>query len=164
MQMKSLFTALAIAILAGTSIAQECESTRNTKTGLVDLGIGIVSQPEKNLQWMKCNLGEAWVNSQCQGDAHLLDFIKASSIAKNLTDLNHSDWRLPSTDELQSLLEPSCRLPTIDLTLFPTTRSDPYWTNERYSFFAHVVSFDHGYTFSTQMKTDKYVRLVRSKK
>lgn len=39
-----------------------------------------------------------------------------------------SDWRLPTAEELSTLMIPSTRVPMVDIDLFPYTRPDSYWT------------------------------------
>jgi hypothetical protein len=160
--MKTRLPILLLATLSTFSLAQECESKSKPVTDLTDLRNGTVSQPALNLQWMKCNLGESWNGVSCQGDAQTLDFVQASKLSRSFEQYGYSDWRLPTREELFSLIDGNCRLPAINMTLFPTTKNAQYWSDERYSFFAHVVNFDHGYTFSTQMNNPKFIRLVRS--
>lgn len=143
------------------AIGQDCFKESSAPLSLIDTGIGVVQQVDTGLEWMKCNLGEQWDGQRCAGEPLLLDFVEASAHAKKTDILGRNNWRLPTRDELMALTDSSCRLPAINMDYFPTTKSTQYWTSERYSFFAHVVSFDHGYTFSTQMKFGKHVRLVR---
>ena len=39
-------------------------------------------------------------------------------------------WRLPSKDELLSLVCEECGTPTIDPNIFPNTEAVPYWTRD----------------------------------
>ena len=77
----------------------------------------------------------------------------------------HSDWRLPTKKELESLVETGCANPAINTTLFPNTPSSWNWNstplNAAYPANAWFVAFDYG-NDSVVVKThDAVVRLVR---
>ena len=78
----------------------------------------------------------------------------------------HNDWRLPSADELQSIVDYGVAYPgpTIDTTWFPNTKGSVYWTSSPYvgySAYAWVVDFDYGYVGYGYRGGSGYVRLVR---
>lgn len=77
-----------------------------------------------------------------------------------------NDWRLPSTDELQGIVDYGVGYPgpTIDGAFFPNTGNDKYWTSNLRPIAADqgwVVSFDDGRVFSDQRAQAYRVRLVR---
>ena len=56
-------------------------------------------------------------------------------------------WRLPTVDELQTILDRSRYNPAIDTEKFPDTQSCPYWTSTPVSWDSSarwVVDFDGG--------------------
>ncbi len=77
------------------------------------------------------------------------------------------DWRLPSREELTSLIHFGETEPAIDLAYFPKTKSDFYWsaspvadrTQE-----AWAISFQFGFTTPMRRTDTRYARLVRSLK
>jgi Protein of unknown function (DUF1566) len=78
----------------------------------------------------------------------------------------YSDWRLPTADELQTLVDYSVAYPgpTIDSTWFPNTVGDVYWTSSPYvgnSNVAWFVVFYDGYVNGYNRSDYDYVRLVR---
>ena len=79
----------------------------------------------------------------------------------------YSDWRLPTTDELQSLVDYSVAAPgpTIDTTWFPNTQGNVYWTSSPYAgnaSYAWSVVFSDGIVGSYGDRANGYhVRLVR---
>lgn len=77
----------------------------------------------------------------------------------------HSDWRLPSRDELASLVrsrQPDG--PKTALAFFPQTRPGEYWTATPYRFHhkgVWVWHFGRGFDHVARRGQAKYVRLVR---
>jgi hypothetical protein len=78
-----------------------------------------------------------------------------------------TDWRLPTVEELQTIVDYSVAYPgpTINTTWFPNTSSEAYWSSTPYAgnvAMAWGIAFISGY-FSTDLRylTDA-VRLVRA--
>jgi hypothetical protein len=73
-------------------------------------------------------------------------------------------WRLPSKNELLSIVDHDHGQPTIDLTIFPNTRIRHYWTSttegvaEGYGWY---VDFGNGNPNTTSMDLGLNVRCVR---
>ncbi len=80
-----------------------------------------------------------------------------------------SDWRLPTADELQSIVDYGVAFPgpTVDAAWFPNTQGGRYWSSSHVAgdpsnFWA--VGFDYGYVYNVMSiyGGSSYVRLVRS--
>jgi hypothetical protein len=93
-------------------------------------------------------------------------WLEANNYCNNLVLAGSSSWRLPSLDELQSILVGSVA-PMVDMTLFPNTPAEYYWTSTTYDngdptvFGLWVISFATG---TSTVKSDArvyYVRCVR---
>ncbi len=96
------------------------------------------------------------------GDAS--DFVTAVN-ATNLC--GYSDWRLPSADELQSIVDYGVVFPgpTIDATWFPNTQGNLFWSASPYvgfSLLAWYVYFYDGLVYLNYRHVSYYVRLVRA--
>ena len=83
------------------------------------------------LEWSRCVVGQTWneTTSTCDGEGERLTWQSALKISKTYRVGNHTDWRLPNLKELVSLVQRQCVDPAIDLTVFPATPSDSYWTS-----------------------------------
>jgi len=83
---------------------------------LVDNGDGTVTDTVTNLMWQQKTGGN-------------LDWTKADDYCKQLSLGGKSGWRLPTLNELKSLLDSNKTNPAIDVTFFPDTKSAYYWTS-----------------------------------
>ena len=77
------------------------------------------------LVWARCSMGQTWEGAgRCRGAVALLSFDEARRCMSG-------GWRIPSRDELKSLVDPR-RVITIDASVFPGI--DPlhttYWTRD----------------------------------
>jgi hypothetical protein len=82
--------------------------------------------------------------------------VKAQSLC------GHSDWRMPTKDELLTLVKTGYT-PTIELSYFPNTLSSLFWSSSPYAYsgYAWIVGF-YGGDGSFDYKYGNYfVRLVR---
>jgi hypothetical protein len=78
-----------------------------------------------------------------------------------------TDWRLPTADELQGLVDYGVAYPgpTIDATWFPNTQGNAFWSSSPYVGRANgawYVSFGYGYVSNSDRSNTYYVRLVRA--
>jgi len=71
-----------------------------------DNGDGTVTDPTTGLQWMRCSMGQTWdgVNSTCTGTASTYTFDQANALTGTVTFAGQSDWRVPTIQELQTIL------------------------------------------------------------
>ena len=68
-------------------------------------------------------------------------------------------WRLPTVDELQTILDRSRHCPAADTERFPDTQSEPYWSSTPFSWDSDarwVVNFHNGYVLG--YRGDGYFR------
>ena len=95
------------------------------------------------LEWSKENFGP-------------MDWYTANEV---FTD--SSIWRLPTIQELLTLVDYTTYSPATQL---PHMLSSYYWsstTNASYTYDAWLVNFDHGYDNGSNKSYDYYVRVVR---
>ena len=78
------------------------EEQRQTDEALLQSGQW--RDPATNLIWTRCSLGQTWNGSGCNGEAKKINWWDAHQAALNHREGGHSDWRLPTAQELASLL------------------------------------------------------------
>lgn len=76
------------------------------------------------------------------------------------------DWRVPSIDELKTLIMNTDKKPVIDSVIFPLTLGEPYWSVSTYQYYpehAQTVDFSTGSShYYNGFRGDRLsVRLVR---
>ena len=148
--------------------AQTCKNTiaLTTPDGrFIDNGDGTVKDKKTRLIWMRCSLGQTWDGQTCNGDALAFTWQKAMQEAEVLYYAGSSDWRLPNTNELGSIVERACHDPAINQTVFPSTSSAGFVTSSREigaNTYVWYIAFDIGRDFATNITRDFFVRLVRT--
>lgn len=78
-----------------------------------------------------------------------------------------SDWRLPSKDELLSIVDKQRNSPKINTNYFPNTQNGFYWSSspyEQHENGAWLVYFNLGSEFAGNKKIIYHARMVRSDK
>ncbi|WP_295403762.1 DUF1566 domain-containing protein [uncultured Thiocystis sp.] len=148
-----------------------------------DHGDGTVTDVKTGLQWMRCSLGQEWRGGCCVGGAAKYTWDAARQAAESLNRQNgyvgYRDWRLPTKDELLTLVycgKPQTwndtglpctgkyKRPTIDPVAFPNTPSSNVWSGSPYassSSDAWYVAFGYGGVSYYFKDIAAYVRLVR---
>jgi hypothetical protein len=91
---------------------------------------GEVYDKETNLTWQRCSVGQRWGGASCIG------VIRNLGWGETMQQANGS-WRLPSPNELLSLLTANCKNPGVNKDAFPDMDTDDfhnnwYWTNETF--------------------------------
>ncbi len=132
---------------------------------------GIAEDTETGLMWLRFAHGQTWQNETVIGDVKGADWRQAFEIVKQFNQLGgyagHSDWRLPTIDELKTLID---RVKGksgnfIDMDVFPEN-APWYWSSSpvaRYNYDAWIVSFGNGDDYWGGKDLNGYaVRLVRS--
>jgi hypothetical protein len=109
-------------------------------------GNGTVTDNNTGLMWQKCSVGQN-NDLSCSGTAAIYNWYQATGTADSTYNpsggtnvcgaLNtsnfggHSDWRLPTEQELQTIVDYSIPNPgpTINAAYFPNTGADYYWSS-----------------------------------
>jgi hypothetical protein len=126
---------------------------------------GTITDNATGLMWQQCGYGQTWDGDNCTGSYGTRTWQQALDYVQDLNDANYlgyTDWRLPTRNELQSLVDFSIYDPA---TTFPNTVADAYWsstTNAGNSDNAWYVHFSSGNVLQS-IKSSRfyYVRAVR---
>ena len=125
------------------------------------LNNGTVVHKKTGLTWSRCLVGQSWANGQCQGKPASLDHAQAALEAKNSSLAGKSAWRLPTKQEIATIVETACEEPSANLDVFPTTPSAFFWTGEKVADEkAWMQYFGNGRSFRMSIETLGKVRLV----
>jgi alpha-tubulin suppressor-like RCC1 family protein len=123
----------------------------------VDQGNGTVTHTPTGLTWQRCAVGQTWTGTNCSGTESNFTWNAAMDLTSSFA--GKTDWRMPSIDELLSLVDFKRSGPAINTKLFPNLPlfqylcSDTSWT----------VSFYNGDTSYTSYESSYLsVRFVRS--
>lgn len=127
---------------------------------------GTVTDIQTGLQWMRCTLGQTWCERACSGKYKAFTFEEAAQAAAELNCsagyAGYRDWRMPTREELESLVKQSS-MPTIDGAAFPNTPATFYWSSSPYILCdAWGVGFGSGNSKPDSWRHHYAVRLVRS--
>ena len=176
---QQLCRVIAFAVVTGTTaiganraFAATCPANigaRETPTAdFVVNANGTVLHTPTGLVWKQCNEGLSGAGCGT-GTATTATWSTGLAAAATSTFAGYSDWRLPSKPELESIVEHTCQLPSINDTVFPNTViAGPTWTSTTGSnpdaSTAWSVDFQYGGSFGRRVFKgfSYYVRLVRA--
>ena len=85
------------------------------------------------LIWQRCSLGQTWDGTACTGRAQSFSWAAALSAADAASADSGVRWRVPNAKELASISDDQRSDPAIDLTAFPNTPVQLYWTSTPYT-------------------------------
>ncbi|MFA7239534.1 MAG: DUF1566 domain-containing protein [Sulfuricellaceae bacterium] len=89
-----------------------------------DNGDGTVTHNKTNLTWKRCSEGMVW-NNGCVGPVQSYTLAEAAALAQQ-NYAGQSDWRLPTENELLSIVEWGASAPAINPTIFHLTPNQWY--------------------------------------
>jgi len=119
---------------------------------LIDNQDGTITDTKTNLMWQ-------------QETTRPLTWDAAIKYCDKLKLSGYSDWRLPTIQELFSLIDFTKFNPCTDTAFFPDTESSDYWsstTNASHTDYAWLVYFDDGDVYGLNKSFAYYVRAVRT--
>jgi hypothetical protein len=150
---------------------------------------GTVTDNNTGLMWQKCTVGQNATTCIPYDTANHYNWYQATGTADptynpsgiqnacgtlNTSKLgDHTDWRLPTAQELQTIVDYAIPAgvvvfyytgPTIRTAYFPYTIAGYYWTSTTYASYpsyAWVVDFYYGWDRSPDKSADNFVRCVR---
>ena len=129
-----------------------------------DNGDGTVTDSYTGFTWMRCSMGQTWDSgtSSCTGTAGSYTWDQAMALTSNFA--GHNDWRLPTIQELQSIVDYSTFDSAIDHSVFPNAPASFVWSSSPDAYDSNIawkVYFYHGHVDKYHKTNGSGVRLVR---
>lgn len=135
MLLKSLFFFFLIGGLVMPAYAQKCDTAKSATAPFSrfsdSANATITDNKNKNI-WLRCPVGMNWDGSSCTGISLKYTWSEAVVEVEELNQkkvAGRNDWRLPTVDELASVVEQRCFKPAIDLKAFPYSPESGFWTD-----------------------------------
>ena len=148
-----LITILIVAAILILNFMEEKELDGGVEEGC---GQGTVIYKDPNLCWQKSVASERAEN-----------WADASVYCDNLELAGDDDWRLPTADELNSIVEKANLGLVINANFFTNTENVQYWTSSVYANSPDMhwyVDFNNGYQgFAKDFREDFGIRCIRDK-
>lgn len=121
----------------------------------------VVTDLMTGLVWKQC--GEPTSAPTCVGlDSYT--WAQALLRARASTHAGFEDWRIPTTEELRSVVETGCMGPAMNLTVFPNASNGDTWTSSTLPWStgqAFLVRMSDGTVLAGGKQVRQRVRLVR---
>jgi hypothetical protein len=132
-----------------------------------DQGDGTIVDTKTNLQWMRFALGQTWNGKINLSEAKRYNWQEALNAADDLNQTGgfagYTDWRVPTIDELKTLIERG-KKPAINHAMFPATPLSLFWSSTvavNVNNSAWAVYFYGGSAYWYGKTSYYYLRLVR---
>jgi len=164
MQKKSLYGSLVYMCLLVANplrpVMAECDSTQpnRTPTSRYVIEGGVVYDRKTDLTWQRCSVGQRWDGDLgCVGVIEQMTWDEAKAKAAD-------GWRVPTRDELATLVSPTCKQPSINEEVFidMDLRKLWYWTSTTSDdYLAWLVNFADGQFANYDRSDVGAVRFVR---
>lgn len=129
---------------------------------------GIAVDRQSGLMWMRCAFGQQWTAGRCEHNAETFNWKEAQMEIVRFNEqggaYGYTDWRLPTIEELQSLVLPGCEEPALDTRVFPDAPVTAYWTStpdQAYEPGVMLVHFINGHVYMGNRSVNWVMRLVR---
>ena len=171
MKRRTLIALFGLTLLPWGVGAQECNQAMRVSTPTEAFEIhadGTATHRATGLTWQRCLAGQTFADNgtpadprddRCDGAARTYDWQAALAYADSLGN----GWRLPNIKELPSIVERSCWVPAINLTVFPDHPSSWVWSGSPndYTNDAWNVGFSYGGDGGGSRGLNLRVRVVR---
>lgn len=119
------------------------------------------------LEWMRCSIGQVWVDDRCDGNPLLAPFASGEAIIARAAASSGEGWRIPTRTEMERLLVSGGTPPLINNRVFPDTYRGGYWTADANWLLAGsrwIVNFNSGFSYGRALPRQSFAfRLVRDR-
>jgi uncharacterized repeat protein (TIGR01451 family) len=101
---------------------------------------GTTTHTKTGLMWQRCSIGQTWTGSSCTVNALAMSYTSAMSETSTLA--GYSDWRLPTLNELNTIVEYTNYNPAINLSVFPNTPNNVWFKSASVNFVNPNLTWD----------------------
>ncbi|WP_246172796.1 DUF1566 domain-containing protein [Thermochromatium tepidum] len=155
-----------LVLLSRLAAAQDCvdwDAAPMPEPHYIPIQDGTVYDHSTGLMWKQCPEGSGGVGC-AMGEPQTFRLEEARWRARDSRFAGYADWRLPTQDELRSLLRRRCHGLGIDSVTFPRTPAGYFWTSDPATYYpdsAWTLDFRRGHLGYGTSRDAFYVRLVR---
>lgn len=112
-------------------VAEKCTDhiPRGDKGKFATDASGLAKDIETGTTWYRCAAGKRFSNYRCKGESLHLNWDEATDYAREFSEKSGIQWRLPTNNEMKSLVESSCVGPAINDNVFPSAEANNHWTS-----------------------------------
>jgi len=112
-----------------------------------------VRDVRNNITWLRCSVGQRWDYEigKCVGKVARLNHKEINEAIIQADQQLGGSWRLPSVEELETLICEYCEPPKIRTKYFPNIQREAYWTGSQNFFNSKMywsVNFMTGHSYS----------------
>lgn len=171
-----LLLGMLLGVISNASWAQVCQDQVSAQPDARFVVLDenhLVRDRLTGLLWQRCSVGQFWNGKTCEESSKRMIKSwfswedKRSAIIRTEKSDGLGDWRVPTINELQTIVNYQCIKPAINDRIFPNTPSWKYWTTSLFSDntnYAWVVDFTTGKASTALLTNASYhIRLVRGK-
>jgi hypothetical protein len=112
-----------------------------------------IKDVRNNIIWLRCTVGQTWDydTKTCVGEIVKLNHDEIEIARTQAAEQLGGNWRLPTLEELESLVCETCEKPKINEKYFPGISPEAYWTQTQNKFNSKMfwtVNFMTGHNYS----------------
>jgi len=172
MLLKSLSVFFLISALVMPAYAQNCDDSKPATAPFSRFSGAVsatITDKKNNNTWLRCPVGMSWDGSSCGGISLKYTWVEAVVEVEELNKkklAGRNDWRLPTVEELMTVVEKRCFKPAIDLKAFPFSPESGFWTDTAVDGVqprAWVVHFLNGNQYIANKSQTWRLRLIADK-
>ena len=113
----------------------------------------LVTDVRNNIVWLRCSVGQRWDydTGQCAGKVVRLNQEEIIDAIEQANKQLGGTWRLPTREELETLVCADCDPPKVREKYFPAIEREAYWTGSQNYFNSKMywsVNFMTGHSYS----------------
>jgi hypothetical protein len=124
-------------LMTGSAVAQtqNCDTSKQESSPasrFIDQGNGAIKDTQTSKLWLRCAVGMKWSGRSCEEKTTTHTYFEALAQVERINKqayAQRSNWRLPTRDELTSIVEQRCFNPAINLDVFPYSPQSGFWTS-----------------------------------